>query len=349
MAETKEMRAARETAHVMAKSAMHGLPPEAHKPLDRDSLVQLGKTLWPLSYQHTQNDYKAFELLSEYFIEQLKAEDMLTASVAASFLYLPMEQITMCWAARWADQAFPVFQMGHKYASALMATSVTVAVEDIQPPFRAFMIEMPDKLLIIEDPVEKKMHDVRYVTAHYGHTTEGESVWTVAAICGKSSISLWRHGLKTKDMLEEDTESTVDWASYSFGLPIEERDSRIHFLLQRLVINTCLAVSNKENLKPIGKTKSFGPSEMRRAGEPLVRTFQVGKPLQLDCRQGVHDYIEGVKRGHKLSVQTLVTGHWKRQPYGPQSSLRKIIWREPFWRGPEDAPILARPKQLGKE
>lgn len=39
-----------------------------------------------------------------------------------------------------------------------------------------------------------------------------------------------------------------------------------------------------------------------------------------------------------LSVRTLVSGHWKRQPYGEGRALRKWIFIEPFWRGPEASP-----------
>ena len=39
-----------------------------------------------------------------------------------------------------------------------------------------------------------------------------------------------------------------------------------------------------------------------------------------------------------LIVRTLVEGHWRNQAHGPRHSLRKLIFIEPFWRGPEDAP-----------
>lgn len=45
------------------------------------------------------------------------------------------------------------------------------------------------------------------------------------------------------------------------------------------------------------------------------------------------------KEGDKIDYQQLVRGHLKSQPYGPKHSLRKIIWIEPYWKGPEEAPI----------
>jgi len=39
------------------------------------------------------------------------------------------------------------------------------------------------------------------------------------------------------------------------------------------------------------------------------------------------------------TVQTRVTGHWRRVVYGEGRSGRKIKWIQPYWRGPTDAPI----------
>ncbi|HEX5015973.1 MAG TPA: hypothetical protein VFX15_00130 [Actinomycetes bacterium] len=48
-------------------------------------------------------------------------------------------------------------------------------------------------------------------------------------------------------------------------------------------------------------------------------------------------YDEG--SGKPLATRTLVRKHYKRQPYGPGRSLRKLIVVMPYWRGPDDAPI----------
>ena len=43
--------------------------------------------------------------------------------------------------------------------------------------------------------------------------------------------------------------------------------------------------------------------------------------------------------GKKLELRVRVSGHWRRQPCGPKSSLRKLMWIQPFWRGPEDGAL----------
>lgn len=317
----------------------------------RDALVSMGKNLWSLSYQHTQDDNEAFERLAYVMQQRVKRNgEALEVAMASSFLYMPLDQITSCFAARWADQAFPTFRMGHKYAAALMSTSVSVTEDAIRPPFKAFLIEVPDGLISIIDPNTSQTHDVRYLLAH-AIMISGEITWNFAATT-TGRVTIWQHGHSTAKMLEEiPVGEGHDWSAYSFGMPLEERDQRVNFLLQRLILNTCLAVANPDNISPVGKkaTKAMSPSAMRSSNEPLVRTFIVGKPIELDCREPVRDFLEGRKPGKKLSVQILVAGHWKSQPHGPKNSLRKVIWREPYWRGPDEAPILTRPHKLNEE
>lgn len=44
--------------------------------------------------------------------------------------------------------------------------------------------------------------------------------------------------------------------------------------------------------------------------------------------------------------QSCVRGHYKRQVIGVGRSGRKVIWIEPYWRGPEGAPLLVRPYEF---
>ena len=107
-------------------------------------------------------------------------------------------------------------------------------------------------------------------------------------------------------------------------------------------------MQNTDNMR----TREVGNRQTlkQRDGEPAHRLTMVGHPLKIDLRDHVRTYLGGGKRGGKHappSVQVLVRGHHKRQVFGVGRMGRKVIWIEPFWRGPEDAPILTRPKKLG--
>jgi hypothetical protein len=44
-----------------------------------------------------------------------------------------------------------------------------------------------------------------------------------------------------------------------------------------------------------------------------------------------------VQRGSwQLTVRVLVSGHWRNQPYGPGSMLRRLQWIEPYWKGKDE-------------
>jgi hypothetical protein len=310
-------------------------------------LMSLGAYLWPKSYQHhSDDDAGAFE----HVVNTLhKSSDPMEILLGQNIHLLPHEQIMQMGAARWYDQGLPVVQMGHKYAAALMASSVSPesVTEGVESPWKAFLIEVPDKLVSILNPDTEAAENVTHVLVHRITKTNGDKVWNYM-IFTEGIVTLWKHGATTRDLVDEDLEDQNDWASYSFGLETNDQDGRAALLISRLVIGVCLALSNPETpVKKLGKGH-HQEHQRRLSAEPLCRTFQIGAPLKLDCREAVRGYLEGW-RGSKLSVQSLVRGHWKRQPYGPKASLRKWMWREPYWRGPEDAPILQRPHTLGKD
>lgn len=46
--------------------------------------------------------------------------------------------------------------------------------------------------------------------------------------------------------------------------------------------------------------------------------------------------------GRHITVRTLVSGHWRNQAFGVGKLEHKTIWIEPFWRGPEAAPLTSK-------
>jgi hypothetical protein len=48
----------------------------------------------------------------------------------------------------------------------------------------------------------------------------------------------------------------------------------------------------------------------------------------------------------KVTVRSLISGHWRDQACGKDRMDRKRIWIEPFWRGPEGAPITQKRHHL---
>jgi hypothetical protein len=47
----------------------------------------------------------------------------------------------------------------------------------------------------------------------------------------------------------------------------------------------------------------------------------------------------GAGTGHKMTVRAATRGHWRKQWY-PSVEQHRHIWIDPFWRGPEGAPVV---------
>lgn len=56
------------------------------------------------------------------------------------------------------------------------------------------------------------------------------------------------------------------------------------------------------------------------------------------------EHAAGGGSGRTLEQRHLVGGYWRWQPYGPQRRLRKRIYVADYIRGPEDAPLVVKPR-----
>lgn len=346
MSEPKHLRSLRETAFSLSKALGEHLKEAGSKPpLHREVINITGKHLWPLTYKGASGDREAFGRMAAYFeyMANNSPKGSLPYITAMGFLYLPDQQITNMFAARWVDQGLPTIQMGHKYAAALMATSIEKAdLSEIPVPWKAFIIDVPQGLLSVEN--DGKLHEVRHILVHHQVDMQDHPTWTYLAATD-SNVTLWQHGLPMDQLVKDFGASQVAWEEYSFGYATTDRDERVNLLIGRLIVGVCLALSGKDRpIKKVGKAHKF-KGDLRRTPEPLHRVFKIGNPITLDCRPAVEGFLEG-RTGSKPNVQTLVRGHWKRQPCGPGNKDRKWVQIEPYWRGPDDAPIIQRPHKL---
>ncbi len=314
-----------------AAAYFRGMNQEIAKCPTKEILLVMGRKLWEETYKHTDSDLDAFVRLSTFAVRHPELDIS---------LQLPSNQITCQWSTRWADQAFPQIILGHKYCAALLATGVDADVlVDVHPPWKAFLIELPANFLYTDE--EGKPVALTRILVQRLTNSKGELVWNYVAN-SEACVTLWRHGCSLRDLVADDLQAGC-WENCSFVIPINDADSRLAALLGRLIINVCLAMSDPNNVRgPKEAARRSSRGEERSSPHPVVRTYRLGRPITLDCREAIQDYVAG-RRRNTPSVQTLVAGHWKRQVHGPGRSLRKLIHIEPFWRGRADAPILVRP------
>jgi hypothetical protein len=109
-----------------------------------------------------------------------------------------------------------------------------------------------------------------------------------------------------------------------------------------VAINLATLLCDESTMRPVGSSHaSWAKYGHHRAGkEPTRRVFQVSHDIQHDFRNDLRQYTSG--SGHRLTVQFMVRGHWRRQVHGPARTLRRLQFIEPFWKGDVAAPIALR-------
>lgn len=267
--------------------------------------------------------------------------------------------------AAWYDQGFPKIVVEAQYAAALMATGLTPEIEaSIIPPWSAFIIELKDSPLPYLTKIKSEVA-VNHIFVR-AYEKDGTQRWDIKLYAGSWEMLGLQH-VSTAEMVASDDDKIEmfldsqrrtlydeheirDLERTGFSLeelePFFEQNARLTAVAQRLVAGVCLTMSDPNNVRqvrPKPMKASFKSKHQR--GLPLVRTFVLGRPVTVDCRSSIHDYVLG-RKASVHNVQSLVRGHWKHQAHGLGRLQRKLIHVEPYWRGPEDAPIPIRPHTL---
>jgi hypothetical protein len=259
-------------------------------------------------------------------------------------------ELTLIGLGRWARAGYPQIQITHRYAAALLVTSVADDVlEHVHPPWPAFVLEVPEGLIDLAEKDGTTLTPVRRILVTELYNSADEQKWGYVAFTD-TPMTAWRFGVGTKDLLPGKVEGNK-FEDDPICFEFTSHDERAVSLIGRLIVNVCLAMGDPEAVKKIGPGhKRYAAScKQRTEPEPVVRVFQLSKPVTLDFRPMVREFLDGKVTRKSLSVQTLVRGHFKGQHYGPKNSLYKTIWRAPFWRGPHDAPIAVRPFVLDEQ
>ena len=220
----------------------------------------------------------------------------------------------------------------------MLATQVPYEVlADVIPPWPAFQIDVPDGLLCGAEDAEER--DVKTI-----FVAQGDDRWSYLVTRADDTVS-GRQDVRADEMVRESL-SNETTPGDPFPANVDAED-RLLAMIGRLIVGVCLELSSPNvDVKRVGR--GHGDWERRtKRGSPLPigpRIFRLGRDVKIDVRRAVRDYIRG--GGSSPTVQSLIRGHWKLQAHGPRHSLRKRIHVEPYWRGPEDGPVLIRAVSL---
>lgn len=295
----------------------------------KDLYVQrVGACAWKASRRIAVNrgvtlpDDSLFWEVSSAFIHEVRMADHPHAGILCS---------KIMFAVKWAHDAFTKLILGERYAAALMSTHVTADIGDVPLGWQAFLVVVPGQLL-------SEFDRIGFVWSPHleGQDAKARLLFYSAA---RDDIPIMiKTATTVEKLLLEPVASTGN-----VGDPLSDREERIVTLAQRLVCGALLTCAHTTNWRQQKMPIKFG--KLPRIGPPEHRVVMVGKPMTLDVRPAVRSYLAGSSA--PPAVQSLVRGHYKRQVVGIGRGGRRVIWIEPYWRGPEEAPILTRPRRVG--
>lgn len=209
----------------------------------------------------------------------------------------------------WVLGGFPRLEISHKYAAALCCTDCPSTL-DIRAPWKAWSLVVPPGLTGDHTPAR---------------------LWAV----GSTWIGvLWPNGLFV----------AVPPRPSEYGR--EDDFSAWHLMMLNLIRGCCLSLAEPDQHRKHGG-RSHGKNNKRSGPPDLSQArFMLAPAVTVDLRQHVLDALSGKHGGGAPTVQFLVRGHFRQQAHGAGRALRKTIWIEPFWKGPEAGNILLRTHKI---
>lgn len=269
---------------------------------------------WPSVELHgptIREELLRLEILGEREPAAFRALDA-SAKFIEQFPDGPVEDSYCEFAEGWLKCAFARLEVGHRLAASFALTDIPDDVE-IRAPWASWSLVVPEGLL---PPLED------------GGTEKPARFWCVGVEPVFMVTGLGR---------------VMAREAMNFSGPIYDA-------ITSLIKGACLALSDPEAFKKTGGRQHAAAKAKRDHHQPVFEQarYLLSAPVKIDLREHLAAVLSG-RKGTSPTVQFLVRGHWKHQAHGPRHSLRKTIWIEPFWKGPEESRILLRQHRVEGE
>ena len=294
---------------------------------DLRNLAEIGRRTFntTLKVDPTIADWDLAEALYENALDQ---QD----SISAMAFLLPPFQIRGAWAARWYDQGMPrVVWDPPGYAEQLMVSYAGLEMlEEVRAPWKAFIVDLPPKLLYSVHPGTNEVGELTQLLVHTFQDPKGKTRWSFMAQ-GPSGIELWRHNMETHLLLNTDPQYFTEL----YKETLSHDDDLVLKYIGNLIIGLCLSFSDPSKIREARRSKPGFNSKRDRKEPAPTRNYVVGAPVKVKVREAIQQSLIEARSNKKTKIAVFahfVAGHWKKQPYGPQRSLRKVIHVEGYWR-----------------
>lgn len=255
---------------------------------------------------------------------------------------------------RWAEFGFNVFDLSNDLAAGFVLTEPPPTPEKgLSLPFPTFCIRIPEGIVPVFSFGKQLWADCLWVHTYEGkHITEGHTNF-FRYIASRKALMVWR------DRFPGNLDAAEDEGFFNNTIvgdpPIQEEDALTASATLRVIKNLVawldavggLATQAKPE-PPRLKRKASKESRQRASSGAWPHVWFFGKQVKLsnELRKMAAEVSLGGSKDHavqgwKVRVRHIVRGHWKNQPHGEDRALRKRLWVQPYWRGPEGAAAWA--------
>lgn len=243
-------------------------------------------------------------------------------------------------AGKWGEHGFPHVSVEQKLAASLMASDVDPSFADeVVAPWPIFAITIP--------PLISSMASHLLVSTRTSKKFDVSPTLIAAMpsplVLGEKHSGVMLYG-SLGDMIRQRPFSLAKEGSTFAG----HGAAKMAKLVASIVSGVCVEMATRPGQDAI-RCKSEHKALTLPANVRKDVPFVLGRPVNLDLREAVREMYsdtpsKDLSSGH--AVRTLVRGHHKRQVCGVGRSERKWVHIEPYWRGPEEAPLAVRAHAL---
>lgn len=235
-----------------------------------------------------------------------------------------------------------IFRIASSLAERLNETDIDVPASELKLPFPALMLVYDDDVSFGAfhqgSPFGKAPYRGALSTVLVDVTAQDGERLLAASLHHRGRHT---HGMIHRSMRYGEGSLKAMLATTWPGDP--DRESRAPGqAFNRLVLNTILYISSRDarvgpETKTVGRPAPLVKSQMahRVVGAGLVPIKRSAGGMHAQASSNV---------SRQLNSRHVVRGHWKLQAHGAQGSSRKLVWVEPYVRGPKLAELLNRPR-----
>lgn len=235
-----------------------------------------------------------------------------------------------------------IYRISAGLAQRLLQTRIDVTTEALQLPFRSLMLVFDD------DDSLAAFHQDRPFGRSPLRGAVSSILFDARTDAGRCLLatSIHTNGSRAYGMMERSMryrEGTLEgmistqWEGANDSL-LRTSGKDFH----RLILNSILYISSQSSRIAVPRRNASAPDPLTRSVRAFMPTGEGLTPLSRGAR-GIPSSKDRL-RGRPVDVRQIVSGHWKYQAYGTRLSERKLVWIEPYWRGPDFAEVVNRPK-----